>query len=270
KVGITFDQSIYIRQAIESLWHEAMQGSALAFIVILIFLRSLTSTLIISVAIPLSILLSFIVMYFLGQTLNVFTLGGLALAVGRLVDDSIVELENINRHLAMPGKERRRAVLDAAREVAMPIFSATITTIIVFVASLFLVLAPRVGLKPLIGTEFFPPSDKAQFRINVKAPIGTRIEETERIVKGMESIVRAAVRPEELKTLVTNVGIPQGRSAVFTGNTGPHSATVQVYLTTADKRQRSDREIVNAIRPAFVAQFPGTRYQFVAGGLYSG
>src|SRR5207249_3816834 len=367
KVGITFDQSIYIRQAIESLWHEAMQGSALAFIVILIFLRSLTSTLIISVAIPLSILLSFIVMYFLGQTLNVFTLGGLALAVGRLVDDSIVELENINRHLAMPGKERRRAVLDAAREVAMPIFSATITTIIVFVptvflegqikllfipltftisislfasflvsrtvtpflalkvlrpersidpasrslrdrvfrfsrsfferteevyqhivvwalghrplvigsiavtfvASLFLVLAPRVGLKPLIGTEFFPPSDEAQFRINVKAPIGTRIEETERIVKGMESIVRAAVRPEELKTLVTNVGIPQGRSAVFTGNTGPHSATVQVYLTTADKRQRSDREIVNAIRPAFVGQFPGTRYQFVAGGLVS-
>src|SRR6059036_1329274 len=99
KVGITFDQSIYIRRAIESLWHEALQGSALAFLVILIFLRSLTSTLIISIAIPLSILLSFIVMYFLGQTLNVFTLGGLALAVGRLVDDSIVELENINRHL---------------------------------------------------------------------------------------------------------------------------------------------------------------------------
>src|SRR5256712_826540 len=367
KVGITFDQSIYIRQAIESLWHEAIQGSALAFIVILIFLRSLTSTLIISVAIPLSILLSFIVMYFLGQTLNVFTLGGLALAVGRLVDDSIVELENINRHLAMPGTERRRAVLDAAREVAMPIFSATITTIIVFVptvflqgqikllfipltftisislfasflvsrtvtpllalkvlqpekpidpasrslrdrvfrfsrrfferieevyqqvivwalghrrivvagiaatfvASLFLVLAPHFGFKPLIGTEFFPPSDEAQFRINVKAPIGTRIEETERIVKGMESIIRATVRPEELKTIVANVGIPQGRSAVFTSNTGPHSATVQVYLTTADKRARNDREIVNAIRPKFTGQFPGTRYQFVSGGLVS-
>src|SRR5207244_3424995 len=87
KVGITFDQSTYLRQAIASLWHEALQGSALAFLVILIFLRSLTSTLIISIAIPLSILLSFIVMYFLGQTLNVFTLGGLALAVGRLVDD---------------------------------------------------------------------------------------------------------------------------------------------------------------------------------------
>src|SRR5213592_1504947 len=123
KVGITFDQSIYIRRAIESLWDEAIQGSVLAFVVILVFLRSLTSTLIISIAIPLSILLSFICMYFLGQTLNVFTLGGLALAVGRLVDDSIVELENINRHLNIPGTPRRTAVLDAAREVAMPIFS---------------------------------------------------------------------------------------------------------------------------------------------------
>src|SRR3989441_12919115 len=100
-----------------------------------------------------------------------------------------------------------------------------------FVASLFLVLAPHFGFKPLIGTEFFPPSDEAQFRINVKAPIGTRIEETERIGKGMESIIRATLRPEELKTIDANVGIPQGRSAVFTSNTGPHSATVQVYLT---------------------------------------
>jgi multidrug efflux pump subunit AcrB len=122
RLNITFDQSTYIRQAIESLWHEALQGSVLAFVVILIFLRSLTSTLIISFAIPLSILLTFICMYFLGQTINVVTLGGLALAVGRLVDDSIVELENINRHLNLPGVSRRKAVLDAAREVAMPIF----------------------------------------------------------------------------------------------------------------------------------------------------
>ena len=366
-VGITFDQSVYIRQAIESLWHEAIQGSVLAFIVILVFLRSLTSTLIISIAIPLSILLSFICMYFLGQTLNVFTLGGLALAVGRLVDDSIVELENINRHLNLPGTPRRKAVLDAAREVAMPIFSATITTIIVFVptvflegqikllfipltftisislfasflisrtvtpllalrvlqpekpidpgsrrlkdrvsrfsirffermeslyqrliewalghralvvgsvfvafvGSLFLVLAPSFGLRPLIGTEFFPASDEAQFRINIKAPIGTRIEETERIVKGMESVLRATLKPEELTSVVSNIGIPQGRSAVFTNNTGPHSATIQVYLASADRRTRSDRQIVDALRPRFAGQFPGTRYQFIAGGLVS-
>src|SRR3990172_6191361 len=91
-VNMTFDQSTYIRQSISTLWHEAAMGSVLAFIVILLFLRSLTSTLIISIAIPLSLLLTMIAMYLLGQTLNVFTLGGLALAVGRLVDDSIVEI----------------------------------------------------------------------------------------------------------------------------------------------------------------------------------
>src|SRR6266702_783138 len=154
KVGITFDQSTYIRQAIASLWHEALQGSALAFLVILIFLRSLTSTLIISIAIPLSILLSFIVMYFLGQTLNVFTLGGLALGVGRLVDDSIVELENINRHLAM-GQGRRQAVLAAAQEVAMPILVSTITTIVVFFPVLFLAGVARNLFMPLAMTISF-------------------------------------------------------------------------------------------------------------------
>ena len=133
-----FDQSTYIRQSIKSLWHESLQGALLAFLVILIFLRSVVSTVIIFVAIPLSILCTLIAMYFLGQTLNIFTLGGLALAVGRLVDDSIVELENINRHLAMPGKDRRTAVLDAAREVAMPIFVSTITTIVVFLPTIFL------------------------------------------------------------------------------------------------------------------------------------
>ncbi|PYM89800.1 MAG: hypothetical protein DME04_25170 [Candidatus Rokuibacteriota bacterium] len=340
KLGITLDQSIYIRQAIQSLWHEALQGSVLAFLVILIFLRSLTSTLIISIAIPLSILLSFICLYFLEQTLNVFTLGGLALAVGRLVDDSIVELENINRHLNIPGTSRHRAVLDAAREVAMPIFSATITTIIVFlptiflegqikllfipltftisvslfasflvsrtvtpllalrllrpetstdprsrrlrdrvfglshrffewteevyqrliewalarralvvgsiavtfVASLFLVAAALFGLRPLIGTEFFPPSDEAQFRVDLKAPIGTRVEETEQTVRGMEAVITATLGSDELISIVSDIGIPQGQAAVFTSNTGPHSATIQAYLTPGDKRKRSDRE----------------------------
>jgi multidrug efflux pump subunit AcrB len=138
-----------------------------------------------------------------------------------------------------------------------------------FVASLFLVTAPSFGLKPLIGTEFFPSSDEAQFRVNLKAPVGTRVEETERIVKGMEAIIRANLRPEELKTIVSNVGIPQGRSAVFTTNTGPHSGTIQVYLATADARKRGDREIVNALRPKFAGQFPGTIYRFVTGGIVS-
>jgi CzcA family heavy metal efflux pump len=356
-VALTFDQSIYIRQSIESLWHEASQGAVLAFLVILIFLRSVVSTVIIFIAIPLSILGTFIAMYFLGQTINVFTLGGLALAVGRLVDDSIVELENINRHLAIPGKDRRTAVLDAAREVAMPIFVSTITTIVVFLPTVFIegqakllflpltftisfslfasflvsrtvtplmclrmlkperthaphdrhwrdramaasqaafdrldvayqvflgralrhrtlvvvgvlvVFVASLGLYPLIGTEFFPRSDESQFRVFVRAPIGTRVEETERIVTRIEEILKANLRPGEFSTIVSSVGIPGGRSAIFTSNTGPHAAQVQVYLATPDKRTRSDAQLVNDIRPKFAGQFPGTITYFNLGGI---
>ena len=154
-VNLTFDQSTYIRQSIKSLWHEASIGSILAFLVILLFLRSFVSTVIISIAIPLSLLLTLVAMYLLGQTLNIFTLGGLALAVGRLVDDSIVELENIDRHLNIPGKPRRIAVIDAAREVAMPIFVSTITTIVVFMPTVFLEGQAKLLFIPLTFTISF-------------------------------------------------------------------------------------------------------------------
>src|SRR5215470_18110381 len=147
-VGMSLDQSTYIRQSIENLWHEAAVGSLLAFLVILVFLRSFVSTIIIGIAIPLSLMLTLVAM-------NFFTLGGLALAVGRLVDDSIVELENINRHLAIPGTPRRKAVLDAAREVAMPIFVSTITTIVVFLPTVFLEGQSRLLFIPLTFTISF-------------------------------------------------------------------------------------------------------------------
>ncbi|HEU5191301.1 MAG TPA: efflux RND transporter permease subunit [Methylomirabilota bacterium] len=358
-VQMTFDQSTYIKQSIKSLWHEAAMGSVLAFGVILLFLRSLTSTFIISIAIPLSLLLTMIAMYMLGQTLNVFTLGGLALAVGRLVDDSIVELENINRHIAMADKPRRTAVLDAAREVAMPIFVSTITTIVVFLPTVFLegqarllfipltftiscslfasflvsrtvtpllcyhwlrpptppppgtwnpltlvlawssrrleqldavyqraitwalahrkmviggVLAALVSalvLVPLIGTEFFPPSDESQFIIRVRAPVGTRVEETERLIAKMEGLLKDTLRPGEYSTILSTVGVPGGRSGLFSQNTGPHAAQLQVYLATADKRKRSDRDIVAAVRPKLAGQFPGTTYTVQFGGIVS-
>jgi multidrug efflux pump subunit AcrB len=154
-IRMTLDQSVYIRQSIQSLWHEASIGAVLAFFVVLFFLRSFVSTLIISIAIPLSLLLTLVAMFMLGQTLNVFTLGGLALAVGRLLDDSIVELENINRHLNIPGKARGLAVLDAAREVAMPIFVSTITTIVVFLPTVFLEGQSRLLFIPLTFTISF-------------------------------------------------------------------------------------------------------------------
>ena len=151
KIGISFDQSVYIRQSISNLIEQALHGSLLAALVILIFLRNLTSTLIISVAIPLSIMVTFIVLYFSGQTLNVFTLGGLALGIGRLVDDSIVELENIQRHLNT-SRRRWEAILEAAREVAMPILASTVTTVVVFLPIFFVAGIVRLLLIPLTIT----------------------------------------------------------------------------------------------------------------------
>lgn len=151
ELGISFDQSLYIRRSIQNLVEQALHGSLLAAAVILVFLRNLTSTLIISIAIPLSILVTFIVLFFSGQTLNVFTLGGLALGVGRLVDDSIVELENIQRHLNH-NRHRWQAILDAAREVAMPIFASTVTTVVVFLPIFFIVGIARLLLIPLALT----------------------------------------------------------------------------------------------------------------------
>ncbi|MCS6288324.1 MAG: efflux RND transporter permease subunit [Nitrospira sp.] len=151
QLGISFDQSIYIRQSIKNLIEQALHGSLLAAAVILLFLRNLTSTLIISIAIPLSILVTFIVLYFTNQTLNVFTMGGLALGIGRLVDDSIVELENIQRHLNVD-RNRWDAIVNAAREVAMPIFASTVTTVVVFLPMFFIVGIARLLLIPLTLT----------------------------------------------------------------------------------------------------------------------
>ncbi|MBX3348109.1 MAG: efflux RND transporter permease subunit [Nitrospira sp.] len=150
-LSISFDQSLYIRQSIRNLVEQALHGSLLAAAVIFVFLRNLTSTVIVSVAIPLSMLVTFIVLYFTGQTLNVFTLGGLALGIGRLVDDSIVELENIQRHLNT-NPNRWDSILTAAREVAMPILASTVTTVVVFLPMFFVVGIARLLLIPLTLT----------------------------------------------------------------------------------------------------------------------
>ncbi|MGC4067740.1 MAG: efflux RND transporter permease subunit [Polyangiaceae bacterium] len=154
KTEIAFDQSSYIRASVAALKHEAIQGGALAIAVILFFLLSLRATGIVAVAIPLSIVTTFVLLYFTGQTLNVFTLGGLALGVGRLVDDSIVELENIHRHLEL-AENPKQAVLAAAQEVAMPILVSTITTIVVFFPVLFMFGIARYLFLPLALTISF-------------------------------------------------------------------------------------------------------------------
>jgi multidrug efflux pump subunit AcrB len=129
------------------------------------------------------------------------------------------------------------------------------------------VFLASLGLVPLIGSEFFPASDESQFRVFLRAPIGTRVEETEKVVARVEQMFQQNLRPGELQSIVSTVGIPAGRSALFTGNTGPHAAQVQAYLSTPDKRTRSDVQIVAALRPRFAGEFPGTVTYFNLGGI---
>jgi hydrophobe/amphiphile efflux-1 (HAE1) family protein len=358
KLDISFDQSTYIRSAVASLEHEAVQGGLLAILVILFFLASFRATGIVALAIPLSIVATFVLLYFAGQTLNVFTLGGLALGVGRLVDDSIVELENIHRHLEMGGS-KRQAVLAAAQEVAMPILVSTITTIVVFfpvlflagvAKNLFLPLAMTIAfalmmsffvsrtvtpllclylLKPgehaamkkgivgmitrwldaldhayarslrfvlrhrfvvvtgilslfvaslflskQIGTEFFPDADESQFSVIFKTPIGTRVEKTEEVAARVEEVVHKALDPIKgkagqpvLSTMIADSGLPGGRTALFTSNTGPHSGNVQVNLVGHNDRDILDTEATEKVRAAIRDAFPGVQIYFFTGGI---
>src|SRR2546428_8045527 len=137
KVDFLFDQSVFVRAAITGVLHEGAIAGLLTALMILLFLRSWRSTVIVATSIPLSILTSVIVLKMLNQSLNVMTLGGMALAVGILVDDATVEIENNHRHLDL-GKPLRQAILDGAAEVATPAFVATLSICIVFVPIMFL------------------------------------------------------------------------------------------------------------------------------------
>jgi HAE1 family hydrophobic/amphiphilic exporter-1 len=128
---VVSDQSTFIRKSIKNLQHEAIIGALLAVAIILIFLGSGTSTLIIAHSIPISIIATFVLLHFGKFTLNIMTLGGLALGVGRLVDDAIVVLENINRHIEL-GESPEEASYKGATEVSKPVIAATITSIVVF------------------------------------------------------------------------------------------------------------------------------------------
>src|SRR5437588_374585 len=349
QLDISFDQSSYIRAAVKALEHEAVQGGLLAILVILVFLVSWRATAIVAVAIPLSIVATFVLLFFTGNTLNVFTLGGLALGVGRLVDDSIVELENIHRHLAL-GQNRRQAVLSAAQEVAMPILVSTITTIVVFFPVLFLfgiarnlflplaltisfalimsffvsrtvtpllclqilraehahdrtgvagwivrrlegmddayaralrwVLGHRaltvcgilaffvlsLGIKRFIGTEFFPDTDESQFTLLYKTPIGTRVERTEQVATRLEDAVKKTLGPNTT-TMISDSGLPLGRTAIFSANTGPHAGNLQVNLVPKAARSFSDVQAAEKVRATIRDALPGTQLYFFVGGI---
>jgi len=154
RVRLQGDQSLFVRAAIEGVLREAVVAACLTALMILIFLGSWRSTLIIAVSIPLSILCSIIALSALGETINIMTLGGLALAVGILVDDATVEIENINRNLA-EGKAAEQAILDGAQQIAVPAFVSTLCICIVFVPMFFLTGVGRYLFVPLAEAVVF-------------------------------------------------------------------------------------------------------------------
>jgi len=310
KITLLFDQSVFVRAALTGVVKEATIAATLTALMILLFLGSWRSTVIVAISIPLSILTSLIVLKFCGETLNTMTLGGLGLAVGILVDDATVEIENIHRNLGM-GKDIEPAILDGAAQIAVPAFVSTLAICIVFVPVVFLsgaakslftplgmavvfammasyllsrtlvptmvkfLLASEVEmyqdheaehhninpakanwvwrmhyrfnkhfenlraaysrllvwvlgharftlscflafalltacLAPFIGQDFFPQVDAGTFRLHVRVPPGTRIEETEQIFGEVENSIREVVPKDELGLMLDDIGIPNG------------------------------------------------------------
>jgi multidrug efflux pump subunit AcrB len=352
KMEVVADQSVYVRENISSLLWEGGLGAGLASLMILLFLGSIRSTLVIALTMPLSALVAVIGLYFTGNTLNAMTLGGLALVMGRLVDDAIVDVENTFRHLEI-GKPPIRAALDSAMEIAVPVLVSTITTVAVFFPVVFLygmgkylftplalsvafamfasyILSRTVSpaycayflkagsehsrfwlfrlfdrgyerykamfgrtlrralrvrylvvlgslclfaasflLYPLIGKELFPQIDAGQFVIGIRAPPGTRLEETERITRRVEEIVKQVVPETERQMIVTNIGVLYDWPAGYTPNAGPMDATMLVQLTSKQERDVSAQEYADQLRSVLGAHEPGVQFSFDTGGLVS-
>jgi CzcA family heavy metal efflux pump len=154
KITALFDQSLFVRASIYGVLREGLIAAALTAVMILVFLGDWRPTIVISISIPLSIFVSIILLGAIGQTINIMTLGGLALAVGILVDDATVEIENIERNLAM-GKEMRQAILDGAQQIAVPALVSTLSICIVFVPMFFLTGVAKFLFVPLAEAVSF-------------------------------------------------------------------------------------------------------------------
>lgn len=365
KVNLLFDQSVFVRSAINGVMFEALIAACLTAAMIMLFLGSWRSTLIVTISIPLSILCSLIVLNLLGQTLNVMTLGGLALAVGILVDDATVEIENIHRNLGQ-GKPLREAILDGAQQIAVPAFVSTLAICIVFVPVIFLSGAAKSMFTPLamavvfammasyllsrtliptmvmyllkseaksyqadgefiahssdiigrfhnkfnhsferlrdryratlewslqhkkivtisflifcfgsflflpfLGEDFFPSVDAGQFRLHVRTPAGTRIEETERAFGEVEDAIRRIVPKEELNLILDNIGLPSiGINLAYSD-----SATVGLsdgeILVSLNENHRPTPEYVRQLRVELKKQFPQLTFFFQPADIVS-
>jgi CzcA family heavy metal efflux pump len=365
------DQSIFVRAAVSGVVKEGVIAAALTSLMILLFLGSWRSTLVITVSIPLAILFSIALLSALGQTLNLMTLGGLALAVGILVDDATVTIENINWHLEQR-KPVRQAILDGAQQIVLPAFVSLLCICIAFVPMFFLpgvsgflfapmaeaVLFALIGsfilsrtlvptmasyllvshgdardtsvarnhdavkghhpknplvrfqhgfeqrfeavrkaygryleflmgrrvffagcflgfvalslcLAPFLGENFFPAVDAGVISLHVRAPMGTRIEETAALFDHVEKRIREVIPARDLDSIVDNIGLPvsgTNRAYLNTGGIGPEDGDI---LITLKKDHRATAGYVKDLRTALPQSFPGSNFAFLPADIVS-
>jgi CzcA family heavy metal efflux pump len=356
------DQSVFVKASITGVIREGLIAACLTGFMILVFLGSWRSTLIIAVSIPLSILTSIIVMSALGETINIMTLGGLALAVGILVDDATVEIENINRNIDQ-GKEIVQAILDGASQIAVPALVSTLSICIVFVPMFFLtgvarylfvplaeavsfamlasyllsrtivptmarylladktmeaekeaqkkphifarmqqkfehgfeglreryhgvlevcvrhnkmfaicflaVCALSFALLPLLGQDFFPAVDTGEFKLHLRAPTGTRIEETAALCDHVEDSIRKQIPQAEVRSIIDNIGLPYSGINLSYSNSapvGPGDADILVALT---KEHHPTADYEHDIRLKLNQEFPGVTFYFLPADIVS-
>jgi multidrug efflux pump subunit AcrB len=354
KMRAVFDQSVFVKAAIDTVLLAAAIGLFLTCLMILIFLGSFRAMVGVFLSVPLSVLAAFLFLYSGGSSINSMILAGLALAFSRLIYNAVVVLENIYRHLEM-GEPPEVAAEQGGNEVARPVLAATLATAVVFFPVTFLYgisrflfsalalaavlalsasyviamtlipvfcakyLKPRavlqspasgrasalsdgfnrrfeiflawyekrleralcrpqrvlvslasvfvlsLALYPFLGVALFPRTDASEFVINLKAPSGTRIEDTGALVKTVEDLVRKVVAPKDLDIIVSNIGVTPGFSSIYTSNSGPHSATIQVSL--ASNHRVGSYEYMDRLRAQIAIEIPEVSAFFHSGGM---
>ncbi len=356
ELKIDFDQSVFVRAAIQNVLHEAIIASLLVSLMILFFLGSWRGAVLVMASIPLAILCGLVGLFLFGHSLNLMTMGGLALAIGMLVDDATVEVENIHRNRHM-GKPLTVAILDGAQQIAVPALAATLTICVVFfpvvllegparflftplalgvvismlasyllsrtlVPTLARILMEKEALHPegngfgarfnrrrdaafarfqegyaatleavlhhrglvlscsalvllcsaalpfVVGLDFFPQVDAGQMRLHYRAPVGTRLEETERQVARLEQRLQDIVPPGELETINSMIGLPVSYNLAFvqTDNTGSQDADVLVALKPG---HAPTEKYMERIRRELPDEFPGSSLYFQPADIVS-
>jgi multidrug efflux pump subunit AcrB len=349
-VSYEFDQSPYVTRAIMGLAVEGALGALLTGIMVLLFLADWRSALIVVINIPLALVGALLALWLTGQTVNIMTLGGLALAIGVLVDMSTVVIENVHTHLT--GKRIARAVVDSGREVAVPLLIAMLCVLAVFVPSFFMEGAARAMFLPLslavgfamvasyllsstlvpilavwllrgheavgvstpaqgrfarlqgryatvaeravripwltvggyvaasvlaivlvggtLGTEIFPRVDTGQLQVRLRAPTGTRVEDTERAALAALDIIENEVGPDNVRITLAFVGVHAPNypiNLIYLWNGGSEEGVVQVQLK--DDTGIDTEALKERLRAEFAQRMPDVSFSFEPSDIVS-